>query len=241
MVSAEGREGDRMTLAQWLDQNLPSKQAHELLGMALSGTYTSAPSELSMLYVLFQLASAGGPEFVLGVNDAAEDARPVGGMRAIYGAMAAAVSGSVHLEQPVRSIHQDADGVTVRADGMTVRASRGVVAVPLAIASHIIYEPMLPIDRSMLHQRMPIDYTEQDWTVERYSGGGMISHTPPGVLTGFGHALREPCGRIHWAGTESADVMMGFVDGAIRSGERAAREALEGDSRSPVAAPLAMM
>lgn len=24
----------------------------------------------------------------------------------------------------------------------------------------------------------------------------------PGVLTGFGPALRQPCGRIHWAGTE---------------------------------------
>jgi len=31
-----------------------------------------------------------------------------------------------------------------------------------------------------------------------YSGGAMIAHTPPGVLTEFGPALREPCRRIHW-------------------------------------------
>ena len=61
---------------------------------------------------------------------------------------------------------------------------------------------------------------------ERYSGGGMISHAPPGVLTGFGPALRQPCGRIHWAGTESSAVMCGWVDGAVRSGERAAAEVL---------------
>ena len=66
--------------------------------------------------------------------------------------------------------------------------------------------------------RSPVDFIEQNWTIERYSGGGMISHAPPGVLTEFGPALREPCGRIHWAGTESSAVMCGWVDGAVRSG-----------------------
>jgi monoamine oxidase len=74
--------------------------------------------------------------------------------------------------------------------------------------------------------RTPIDFIEQNWTTERYSGGGMISHAPPGVLTEFGPALRAPCGRIHWAGTESSAVMCGWVDGAVRSGERAATEVL---------------
>ena len=74
--------------------------------------------------------------------------------------------------------------------------------------------------------RSPVDFIEQNWTVERYSGGGMISHAPPGVLTEFGPALREPCGRIHWAGAESSAVMCGWVDGAVRSGERAATEVM---------------
>ena len=62
---------------------------------------------------------------------------------------------------------------------------------------------------------------------EQYSGGGMISHAPPGVLTQFGRVLRSPCGRIHWAGTESSAVMCGWVDGAVRSGERAATEVMQ--------------
>jgi monoamine oxidase len=33
-------------------------------------------------------------------------------------------------------------------------------------------------------------------------------------------------GRIHWAGTETAEVWNGFMDGAVRSGLRAAREIL---------------
>ncbi|MGY2006308.1 flavin monoamine oxidase family protein [Nocardia gipuzkoensis] len=305
---------DQVSLAHWLESNILSKPAHDLLETAIAGCYTSAASEVSLLFVLYQMASGGGPSFVLGVKDAAQDARPVGGMGAIYRPMAAELGDSVHLSQPVRCIHQDADGVRVRAEDMTVRARRAIVAVPLAIADKISYKPMLPVDRSFLHQRMPsgsiiktsvvydepfwrgdglsgqsaapgspatitidactdtgrpgvlcviiegpiarqvgrlddaerrgavlgalverfgrkagspVDYIEQDWSAERYSGGGMLSHAPTGVLTQFGHALREPCGRIHWAGTESSAVMCGWIDGAIRSGERAASEVLE--------------
>jgi monoamine oxidase len=42
--------------------------------------------------------------------------------------------------------------------------------------------------------------------------------------------LRAPCGRIHWAGTESSAIMCGWVDGAIRSGERAAAEAMSAET-----------
>ena len=58
----------------------------------------------------------------------------------------------------------------------------------------------------------------------------MISHAPPGGLTQFGHTLREPCGRIHWACTESAAVTCGWIDGAVRSGERAATEVMAADA-----------
>jgi hypothetical protein len=40
----------------------------------------------------------------------------------------------------------------------------------------------------------------------------------------YGAALRAPVGRLHWAGTETSDVFMGYMDGAVRSGERAASE-----------------
>jgi monoamine oxidase len=48
----------------------------------------------------------------------------------------------------------------------------------------------------------------------------------PGVLTAFGPALRAPVGRIHWAGTETSTFWNGYMDGAVRSGERAAAEVL---------------
>jgi len=39
--------------------------------------------------------------------------------------------------------------------------------------------------------------------------------------------LRRPEGRIHWAGTEMATVSTGFMDGAIESGKRVAKEVLK--------------
>lgn len=304
---------DRLTYAEWLHRHTLSTPARDLLESAIAGMYTSAGAELSLLFVLYQMASAGGPGFVLGVKDGAEDARPVGGMGAIHRALATELGTAVQLRRPVRSITQDPDGVTVGTDDLTLRCAHAIVAVPIAIAGHIRYEPMLPTDRSFLHQRMPlgavfkialvydepfwrtdglsgqsfapgspatltidsctdtgrpgiltvitegpvarriakldaaerrtavldgvaqrfgnearspVEYHEHDWSAEPYSGGGMIAHAPPGVLTEFGHALRAPCGRVHWAGTETSSVMYGFIDGAVRSGERAAQEVL---------------
>ena len=57
--------------------------------------------------------------------------------------------------------------------------------------------------------------------------GVLCSPPPPGVLTGYGEALRAPVGRLHWAGTESATTWIGYMDGAVQSGLRAAAEVLD--------------
>jgi monoamine oxidase len=74
---------DQTTLAKWLAGNTASKPAHDLLETALAGCYTSAASEVSMLFALYQMASGGGPSFLLGVKDGAQDSRIVGGMGAV--------------------------------------------------------------------------------------------------------------------------------------------------------------
>lgn len=72
----------------------------------------------------------------------------------------------------------------------------------------------------------PIAYVEQDWIKEQWSQGCYVAHMPPGVITSYGDAIRQPCGRIHWAGTETATEWMGYLDGALQSGFRAANEVL---------------
>jgi monoamine oxidase len=74
--------------------------------------------------------------------------------------------------------------------------------------------------------RNPLQYVENAWADERFSRGDPVAGLAPGVLLDFGTALRSPVGRIHWAGTETSDYWVGYMDGAVRSGERAAGEVL---------------
>ncbi len=70
----------------------------------------------------------------------------------------------------------------------------------------------------------PIDYLDHCWSLEPFAPGGPTAAVPPGSWTRFGPWLRRPVGPIHWAGTETADEWTGFMDGAVRSGRRAAAE-----------------
>src|SRR5829696_3173425 len=76
------------------------------------------------------------------------------------------------------------------------------------------------------HVADPAEYVEKDWAAEEWSRDCYGGRFGTGVWTGYGEALREPVGRIHWAGKETAEVWNGYMDGAIRSGERTAREVL---------------
>ncbi|HET6507631.1 MAG TPA: FAD-dependent oxidoreductase [Baekduia sp.] len=72
--------------------------------------------------------------------------------------------------------------------------------------------------------RTPTEYLEKDWTTERWTRGCPVGHFAPGVLSKHGAQLRAAHGRIHFAGTETSDYWLGYMDGAVRAGERAARE-----------------
>ncbi|HUN35921.1 MAG TPA: FAD-dependent oxidoreductase [Trebonia sp.] len=74
----------------------------------------------------------------------------------------------------------------------------------------------------------PADYTERIWTDDPYARGGYEAFMPPGAWSAFGESgwrAATPTG-IHWAGTETSSQWNGYIDGAIRSGQRAAGEVL---------------
>ncbi|XP_076614835.1 putative flavin-containing monoamine oxidase A [Chaetodon auriga] len=71
-----------------------------------------------------------------------------------------------------------------------------------------------------------IHYEEKDWAKEDYSGGCPVNVMVPGLLTYYHPSLRKPCGRIHWAGTETATQWCGYMSGAVQAGQRAALEVL---------------
>lgn len=72
--------------------------------------------------------------------------------------------------------------------------------------------------------RHAIDVLELDWAAEEFSRGCYGAFATPGTLTRFGPHLRRPIGPLHWAGTETATRWAGYMDGAVESGQRVARE-----------------
>lgn len=70
----------------------------------------------------------------------------------------------------------------------------------------------------------PTGFIDKSWTEEEFSRGCYAGTMTPGTWTTFGHAIRTPIGRLHWAGTETATFWNGYVEGAIQAGERAAGE-----------------
>ena len=85
--------------------------------------------------------------------------------------------------------------------------------------------------------RSPERYIEKSWAEEEWTRGCYGCYMTPGGWTSFGEALRRPVGPIHWAGAETATIWNGYMDGAVRSGERAAAEALRAIEGAPAAVP----
>ncbi len=70
----------------------------------------------------------------------------------------------------------------------------------------------------------PIEVHQHSWASDPWTAGGYGELAPPGLLTSIPSRLDEPHGRVHFAGTETSPAWRGYLEGAVRSGERAAAE-----------------
>jgi monoamine oxidase len=70
----------------------------------------------------------------------------------------------------------------------------------------------------------PTSVVVMDWTREQWTRGCPVAIAAPGTISEYGPHMAKPIGRIHWAGTETATYWHGYMDGAVRSGYRAADE-----------------
>jgi monoamine oxidase len=69
-----------------------------------------------------------------------------------------------------------------------------------------------------------LDATWHDWATDEFTRGTWAAHRPGWFADGHHAAMRSPEGRVVFAGSDLADGWSGFVDGAIESGLRAARD-----------------
>ena len=164
---------------------------------AFAGLYTSAASEVSLLWGLCRLASAGGLSFAIsGEGGGSQDARPVGGMGAISGPIAAELGEALQLSRPVqqdRAGRRRRDGQRGRHD--IARAASHRRDPDWQSRAQIVYEPMLPdgpgISAAADTKRRDLQdqhlvYDEPFWRADGLSGqSGRTGHARAGDHRGL--------------------------------------------------------
>ena len=100
--------------------------------------------------------------------------------------------------------------------------ARKVIPLPAAERKKIVLDEM--VARFGPKAREPIEYHEFNWSTQQWTRGCFTGFLTPGATTLFRSAVRDPVGPLYWAGTENSTVWPSFIDGAIRTGELAARQ-----------------
>jgi monoamine oxidase len=212
-------EWDSQTVETWKRDNVKTRNGQFLIDVAVEAVFAAEPRDLSFLFFLFYVASAGNEstpgtiERLVNTPGGAQESRFVGGSQLISLRMARRLGRRVVLGKPVRRIHQSRAGVEVVCDRLTIRGKRVIVAMAPSLAGRIAYEPKLPPLRDQLSQRVPNGsvikceavYERPFWRDAGLTGQAVsdalpvrvtFDNTPPGgspgVLLGFieGEAAR---------------------------------------------------
>ncbi len=227
----KARALDAQTVASWARLNVRTKLGRETLRVMVEAVFSAEPEDISMLHFLFYLHSGKDLDNLLRTGDGAQDSRFHGGSQEISLRMAAEL-GDVGLSGQAGSMERP---LAVTFDNSPADGSCGVLLGFLEGRHGRRAAALTPGERRALvlgdlaayfgpEALEALDYVEQDWANEEWIRGGYGAHLAPGTWTDYGELLREPEGRIHWAGSETSAVWNGYMDGAVRSGERVAAE-----------------
>lgn len=318
---------DQRTVADLLDElGVDEPLARSVLEVELAGVLGARADELSLLWLVYYVASAGGLRVLGSVKDGAQEQRFVGGSQRLCTELTARLGARVRTAAPVVAIKHAAHGMpsstrrggTVRdprfdapiacelPGGGRVGADHVIVACSPRDCRRVVFEPRLPpqvsrlVDGWPLHPGIkvnvayerpfwrkdgrngqliapggtvpitfdntppagtpgvllafpsadgrsaaerkqavleslvlafgpaagePVDYVETDWGAQP-TIAGCVSPLPPGFFLTVCAALGRSIGRLHFAGTETSPIWNGYMDGAVRSGERAAADVL---------------
>lgn len=73
----------------------------------------------------------------------------------------------------------------------------------------------------------PENTLEIEWLKQAFFLGAPCPVMAPGVMTAVGTELTTPFENIHFVGTETASVWRGYMEGAVRSGQRGGAEVVQ--------------
>ena len=175
---------DGLTFRTWMRRNLRTRHGRALMETVIEGVWAAEPEDLSLLGVLFYIASAGGIETLISTEGGAQEARFVGGSQRLSLLLGEQLD--VRLGTPVQSVTWGEEGVSAAG----FKARHAVIAVPPALAGRIRYLPALPGLRDQLTQRTAQGavikchavYDEPFWRADGLTGQAGSDEGPAKVI-----------------------------------------------------------
>ncbi|MFF2571425.1 flavin monoamine oxidase family protein [Streptomyces sp. NPDC058084] len=141
-------ELDALTAASWAERHLTHPDARLFFPLFLGEMMAADPARVSILHVAFYLRSGGGLRYLNAFEGGAQQDRVDGGAHQVCERLADRLGARVRLGEPVRAVHQDEEGVTVRTASGEYRADVAVMAVPPLLADAVDYRPEPPTRRA---------------------------------------------------------------------------------------------
>lgn len=208
----DAAELDRQNFDTWLTSNTDDTVAVRFWRLIVPTLFSAETPELSFLHFLFYIRSGNNLATMLATTGGAQERRVVGGTHRISERLAEDLGDRVQVGAVVRTITQNARGVTVSYEDIDaattgiLTADQVVVAIPPTLAGRIRYLPPLPSARDSLTQQFPagsvikfhVGYDTPFWRDAGLSGfvtslddafNVVLDNSPPdgscGVLVGF--------------------------------------------------------
>lgn len=145
---------DAISVGDWIRRSVFSRDARDLIRLAVHAVWMAEPEEISLLHFLAYTSAAGSIDALLDTEGGAQDSRVRGGTQQISIEMAKGLGDSIILGEPVHSIRHGPEGVVATSTNMEVRSRRALLAIPPALAGRLDYDPAMPAIRDGLTQRM---------------------------------------------------------------------------------------
>ena len=169
---------DQMTLASFLQTQLPFKNARKVIEAGLETVFACTTAEISLLHALFYIRSGTSLDYLLNIDNGAQQDRFIGGAQLVADRFADGFREHILLEAPVRQIVQETDRVLVKGEDFSFPAKKLIIAIPPTLAARIDYQPGLPAIRDQWTQRIGMGavikcyaiYEKPFWRTQGMSG-----------------------------------------------------------------------
>lgn len=145
---------DSVTYATWVNSICGPGRVHGAMTRIPGAYYGALPEEISALELLQKLKGCGGPVFMSDTESGGQSWHMMGSAMVSEG-MASELGDAVALSSPVTGIEWSGEGAVVHSDGGAWRCRKVVLALSPAMIGQIRFEPPLPAQRRLLHQRFP--------------------------------------------------------------------------------------